>query len=68
MDTGNRFERDPRSGTQQAQQGYRDDTGVPSEQWSNPASRQGQGEEQLGQINRNCFISLPSRDRVFNFP
>jgi hypothetical protein len=51
MDTGSRFERDPRSGTQQAQQGYRDDTGVPSGgQWSNPASSQGQGEERLGKL------------------
>lgn len=38
MDTGNRFERDPRSDTQQAR-AYRDDTGVPT---------QGQGDEQLG--------------------
>jgi len=47
MDTGNRFERDPRSGTQQSQQAQRDDTGAISGQWSNPASGQGQGEERL---------------------
>jgi len=45
METGNRFERDPRSGTQQGQQAYRDDTGVPGGQRTNPASSQGQGEE-----------------------
>ena len=41
------FERDPR-GTQQAQQAQRDDAGLTSGQWSNPASGQGQGEERLG--------------------
>ena len=41
MDTGNRFERDPTSDTQQAQQGYRDDTGVPT---------QGQSDERLGKF------------------
>jgi hypothetical protein len=44
MDTGNRFERDPRSDTQQAQ-AYRDDTGVPT---------QGQGDERLGKFVSRC--------------
>lgn len=58
METGNRFERDPRSGTQQSQQGYRDDTtGVPGE-WNNPVSSLGQGEEQLGKFmcTARCFL------------
>jgi hypothetical protein len=66
MDTGNRFERDPRSGTQQAQQA-RDETGVTSGQWSNPASSQGQGEERQGKFMctaRNFFISLRRTGQV----
>lgn len=59
MDTGNRFERDPRSGTQQAQQDYRDDTGIPT---------QGQGEERLGklyvQLVNFLFPCAPSRDKL----
>ena len=52
MDTGNQFERDPRSGTQQTEQAFRDDTGV--------ASSQGQGEERLGKfiVHSSLFIFL----------
>lgn len=71
MDTGNRLERDPRSGTQQAQQAYRDDTGVPSGQRSNPVSSQAQGEERLGKFMctaRYFYFTAPSRDKLTCFP
>jgi hypothetical protein len=58
MDTGNRFERDQRSGTQQTQQDYRDDTGVPSGQWSNPASKQGQADQRLGKFKCTAHLFL----------
>lgn len=54
METGNRYERDPRSGTQQSQQARPDESGVTSGQWSNPASSQGQGEERLGKFMPGC--------------
>jgi hypothetical protein len=60
MDTGNRFERDPRSGTQQAQQA----------QWSNPASSQRQGEERLGKVMctaRYFYATVPLRDELIMF-
>jgi hypothetical protein len=70
METGNRLERDPRSDTQQAQQAYRDDTGVSSGQRSIPVSSEGQGEERLGKFMwsaRNFYFNAPSRDKLIMF-
>jgi hypothetical protein len=71
METGNRFERDPRSGTQQGQQAYRDDTGVPGGQRTNPASSQGQGEERPGKFMWTAhyffYFTAQSRDKLIIF-
>jgi hypothetical protein len=64
MDTGNRFERDPSSGTQQTEQAFRGDTGV--------ASSQGQGEERPGKFMRTArflffYFTAPSRGKLIMF-
>ena len=49
-----RFERDPRSGTQQT----RDDIGVPGSGMGNPASGQGQFDQQQGKTFNSLYFSL----------